>query len=501
MTTRRRFGSIALFLAASVNFGAACPAAADDVLTYHHSNARNGLYTMPGLTLTAARHAGLDTSFKASVNGAVYAQPLYWHPNGAAAPELIVATENNYVYALNALTGAAIWQRRLPAPIAGGLPCGDIVPEGITGTPVIDPGTATLYLNAQTAAGGAPQHDIYALSLADGSIVSGWPINVTTALARAGVTFTPPQQGERSALLFFQGALYVAYGGRAGDCNPYHGVIVQIDPGTKSLAGNWETRAVRGGIWSQGGLSSDGKYLFATTGNTQGATSWSDGEAILRLLPGLAHATSTADYYAPSNWLTLDNEDLDIGGTEALPIGVVKRNGKTGLAPRLVALGKDGNAYLVNRLNLGGVGGTAEVTQVSTGAIITAPAVYNTDRQTLLAFTGSAAPGARCSGQALNVLDLSPGGNAAIRNKWCAALNGQGSPIITTTDGSADPVVWVLGAEGDNMLHGYNAVTGAVLYTGTTALGGLHRFQTLIAAGGHLYVAADNNVYSFRFAK
>jgi outer membrane protein assembly factor BamB len=472
-------------------------ASAGNVVTYHNANTRHGLYTVPGLTSAAAATMQLDPAFKATISGNVYAQPLYWKPKGAGAAELIVATENNIVYALNAATGAVIWQRTLPAPISGGLPCGNIVPEGITGTPVIDPTTATLYLNSQTSTSGTPQHNVYALSLADGSIVSGWPLNTVSLLQSAGVTFTPPQQGERSALLYFNGALYVAYGGRSGDCDPYHGVIIQIDPSTKTLAGNWETRASRGGIWAQGGISSDGKYLFATTGNTEGTSTWGDGEAILRLLPGLAHSTSTTDYYAPANWQTLDNEDADLGGTEALPISVVKP--KSGVAPRVVALGKDGNAYLVNRMNLGGIGGPATITKVSNSEIITAPAVYNTSTATLMAFTNSKS--SNCSGGSMTMLDLASKGTSPITTKWCTALNGRGSPIITTTDGTTNPLVWVAGAEGDNKLHAFDALTGAVVYNSSNTMSGLHHFQTLIAAGGHLYVAADNTVYSYTFTK
>ena len=93
------------------------------------------------------------------------------------------------------------------------------------------------------------------------------------------------------------------------------------------------------------------------------------------------------------------------------------------------------------------------------------------------------------------MLDLTAHGARSIRPKWCASLNGRGSPIITTSDGSRGAIVWVLGAEGDNLLHGFNASTGAAIYTGTAALAGLHHFQTLIAAGGRLYVGADNTVY------
>ncbi len=492
----RRLGRAAL--ASLCLLACAGTARAGQVWTYHGSNNRHGLYVVPGLTLHAAEGVKPDTAFSATVNGNVYAQPLYWQPKGATTAELIVATENNVVYALNASTGAVLWQRQLPAAITSGLPCGDISPEGITGTPVIDPATGTLYLNSQTASSGSVQHELYALSLADGSILSGWPINVQSALQKAGVTFTPPQQGERGGLLFFDGALYAAYGGRDGDCNPYHGTIVQIDPATQALTGNWETRAAGGGIWAQGGISSDGKYIFATTGNTFNANNvWSDGEAIIRLLPGLVHSTSTTNFYTPSNWQSLDNSDLDLGGTEALPLNVDKTSSSQ--LPRLVALGKDGNAYLVSRSDLGGIGGPAVIKHVSNNVIITAPAVYEAPNLTLLAFTNF--NGIQCAGQQdLQVLELRSTGTNQIIPKWCAALSGEGSPIITTTDGTKNPIVWVVGAEGDNQLHAFNAVTGGVLYTGTTAMSGLHRFQTLIAAGGKLYVAGDNKVYAFTFS-
>jgi outer membrane protein assembly factor BamB len=485
-------------MAGAVLLGAA-PLRAASVVTYHNSNKRTGLYTVPGLTASAAAGITLDTGFSAKVSGNVYTQPLYWKPKGATVGELIVATENNIVYALNADTGAVIWQRSLPAPISSGLPCGDITPEGITGTPVIDPASGTLYLNSQTSSTGSPQHNVYALSLTDGSILPGWPVNIVSGLAAAGVTFNAPEQGERSGLLFFQGGLYVVYGGRAGDCTPYHGVVVQIDPATQKITGNWETRGDAGGIWAQGGIASDGKYLFTTTGNTIGVGStYGDGESIERLLPGLAHSTDGSNFYAPANWQSLDSTDADLGGTEAIPVDVQK-TGKSGTAPRLVAMGKDGNAYLVNRLNLGGIGGPASIVKVSNDSIITGPAVYNTGTATLLAFTSF--NGLQCGGSNLTVLDLAPSGNTPITVKWCVSISGRGSPIITTTDGEANPLVWVVGASGDNLLHGYDLLAGTAVYTGTKAMTGLHGFQTLIAADKHLYVAGDNTVYAYSFAK
>jgi outer membrane protein assembly factor BamB len=475
--------------------GMACAA---NVLTYHNGNQRHGAYIEPTLTQSAASGTHLDTGFSASVSGNVYAQPLFWHPAGAAHGQVIVATENNQVSALDSVTGATLWAVQLPASVpSSALPCGNINPEGITGTPVIDPKTGTLYLDLLTEISSAPKHEIYALSLANkGQTLSGWPINVDSVMKAAGSSFSSYTQGERSAALLFGGNVYFTYAGRSGDCGTYHGTVIQIDPSTKTLGGYWQTRANGGGIWAQGGISSDSKSLFVTTGNTMGAQTWQDGEAILRLKPGLAHSTNLADYFAPSNWQTLDNEDADLGGTEAIPLAIDPGSGKA--AQRVIAFGKDGNAYLTNLNRLGGIGGQIAITAVSNSEIITAPAVYATKTSTMVAFTNAA--GKSCSGNDMTMLNVAASGTSPITTAWCAAFNGHGSPIITTTDGTSNPVLWVAGAEGDNLLHGYNATTGAVLFAGGgSVMSGLHHFQTLIAAEGRLYVAADNKVYAFSY--
>lgn len=190
---------------------------------------------------------------------------------------------------------------------------------------------------------------------------------------------------------------------------------------------------------------------------------------------------------------------MDLGGTEALPVDVaVARTSE--YVPRLVAFGKDGNAYLVRRLNLGGIGGAVKITKVANTQITTAPAVYNTQKATLVAIVD--ANGVSCAGGNITMLHLTPRSSAPIRTRWCAALNGGGAPIITTTDGSSDPLVWVVGAEGDNQLHAFNALTGKpiVFAAGNTTMQGLHHFQTLIAAEGRLYVGADNTIYAFKFS-
>ena len=93
-------------------------AAEQGVLTYHNGNNRHGLYGAPGLTASAAAGLHPDPAFHASFSGAVYAQPLYWNPPGAAAPLLIVATEGNLILGLNANTGATAWQTQLTVSVS-----------------------------------------------------------------------------------------------------------------------------------------------------------------------------------------------------------------------------------------------------------------------------------------------------------------------------------------------------------------------------------------------
>ena len=471
-------------------------AGAQSVVTYHNAPNRAGLYIAPSLTFAAAAKIRPDPGFNATISGNVYAQPLYWQASPTAKGMVIAATESNLVYALDADTGAIVWQTQLapPAPVSA-LGCGNIDPEGVTGTPVIDPASGTLYLDAMTILGKAtPRQMLYAVSLATGKILPNWPLDVQVAMAARHVPFSSTYQGDRSGMQLIGGKLYLSYAGRYGDCGPYHGTVVEVSPaGTPAITGSWSTRAKGGGIWAQGGVASDGTSLFATTGNTFSNASWVDGEAIIRLLPGLARSTNTQDYFTPANWKILDNEDLDLGGTQALPLDVA--SGSTAV-PRVLALGKDGNAYLINRSNLGGTGGQLQIVKVSNSVIITAPAVYSTAKTTLVTFTNYADAGA-CGGNAITTLRVTP---SAIATAWCAPFNGRGAPIITTTNGSAYPIVWAAGSEGDNLLHGFNALTGQVVFNGTgTSMSGLRHLGTILSANRRLYVAADGKVYAFLY--
>jgi hypothetical protein len=221
---------------------------------------------------------------------------------------------------------------------------------------------------------------------------------------------------------------------------------------------------------------------------------------VFRLRPDLAPSDRTEDFFAVTDWRALDAKDDDLGGTNPLPLDVPAGGG---VQPLVLALGKDAHAYLLDRDDLGGIGGALVSETVATSGIVTAPAVYQTLDGVIVAFRGQ---GADCpdrrSGDALTVLKIGAGTPPTLATAWCGVFSGGGAPIVTTTDGRSDPIVWILGAEGDNLLHGFRGDTGAVLFDGGgpgNRMTGLHHFQTLLATGDRLYVGADGRLYAFSF--
>src|SRR6266853_1462976 len=325
-----------------------------NVTQEHNNPSRDGVYIDAGFTPSAAANLTRDLSFNGTISGNVYAQPLYIE-GGANGPMIIGVTESNNVYALNATTGTVIWQRTdIGAPVTSGLPCGNINPTGITGTPVVDLASRRLFFDALID-GPTKKHFIYSLNVDTGATTTpGWPVDVNATATYNGMTFTSLVQEERGGLALVNGIVYVSYSGYLGDCGMYHGWVVGVDINNPSNVMAWATTAIGGGIWGHGGVASDGTNMFVVTGNTFNANVWSGGEAIIRLQAGPIFTGQPTDYWAPTNWQSLDAGDTDLGGVSATLIDV------PGATPSqlVLALGKDGNAYLVNRNNLGGIGGT-----------------------------------------------------------------------------------------------------------------------------------------------
>jgi hypothetical protein len=476
-----------------------CPGAAaqqQPVLSDHRGAGRSGNFVVPALTWDKASALHLDRSFDVRASGHLYAQPLYWRAPGANASMLIVATQDDVVEAFDARTGKPLWRRAVGRPVSGdSLPCGNIDPLGITGTPVIDPAGQAVYFDAAVARSNGPRHEVFGLSLKDGSVLRGWPVDVATALAKTGRHFDPRTQNQRAALTLLDGTLYVAFGGHYGDCGDYHGWVVGLPVRDPGKVVSFRTRARGGGIWAPGGLTVVGHELFFATGNTFGARSWSDGNAVFRLAPGLRRSDDRKDYFAPSDWKLLDRRDEDLGGSNPVALNVPAASGDKAL---LLALGKDRKAYLLDRNNLGGIGGQLAGETVSDLRIITAPAAYSVGNDVFVAFQ---APGAHCPGSGrgeLTVLKITGNPPPRMSTAWCGVLRGRGSAIATTTDGHSNPIVWILGAEGDNRLHAFKGDTGQPIFT-SEPMAGLRRFQAPIATQDRLYVGADGRIYAFAY--
>lgn len=490
----------------------------ESVLMHHKNPNRDGVYAEPSLSKTAVQSTfDVDSSFKGTLddpNDQLYAQPLFVDGSATGGKDLvIVATEANNVYALDASTGSVVWKKNLGAPMrSSALPCGNIFPAlGVTGTPVIDLESRRIFLDAVVATNEdvAPEahHRIFALAIGTGAVAPGWPIDVGEVAKSGAARFDAPYQGQRGALAVVGGVLYVPYGGLYGSCqpsdqgapgDPYRGWVVAVSIADPGKVQAWATVAAAGGVWAPGGIASDGRAVYFSTGNTQHTTVWGGGEAIVRF--GLDEALGAAmSYFSPTNWHELDQEDNDFGVAPVLFT-------LAGATPSELAItfGKDGNAYLLDPANLGGIGAALgavassaapyATAHVATAGIITAPTVYTTAAGTYVALR---APGVGCAGDDLAAYKITPGSPPKLESAWCA-LGGAGSPIATTSGGAA--IVWTLGVYGNQHLNAFDGDTGTALtFPGNKrTLPNLRAYNVAIAAKGRIYVPSDRAVVAFK---
>src|ERR1700730_16712492 len=300
-------------------------AADDDWPTYHHSADRAGS-AAGGATFGDVQ----ATWTSGAVDGAVYAEPLY------VGGRVLIATENNTVYAFDAASGTTLWQTHLADPAnADRLPCGNIRPTvGITGTPTVDTDAGVLYAAAMVS---PTRYELYAVDITSGGVIFHRPLDPV---------LDPAAAGQRGALALEQGRVYIPFGGRFGDCGNYHGQVVGAsasDPNAPLLV--YTTPARRAGMWAPGGLAiADNGTLYAATGNGDAAGPEGRTEAVLALSPTL----DEVDSWQPADWLALDRSDTDVGSVPPalLPdLGLVFQTGKSG------------TGYLLRLGGLGGVGG------------------------------------------------------------------------------------------------------------------------------------------------
>ena len=308
----------------------------------------------PTLTPAAASGGSFGQIFSTPVNGQVYAQPLI------IGSTLIVATENDEVYGLNASTGAVLWKQSLGTPF-NITTCNDLTPNiGVTSTPVYDPSTNTVYVLALVKEISFEWH-LFGLNVSTGAItykqrIVGHPTN------DSGLTFSALPQDQRPGLLLMNGWVYGAFASHC-DHDSYDGYVAGFkvgSPGTTTLwADDVGVANKKGGIWQSGaGIMSDGPgRIFDATGNGISPAKAPGNnppaqlaESVVRLAVNSDGSLTAQDFFSPSNAPSLDSSDTDFGGggPTALPFGT------TTYPDLLFQAGKEGKLYILNRDNLGG---------------------------------------------------------------------------------------------------------------------------------------------------
>jgi PQQ-like domain len=299
---------------------------------------------------------GLKVAATASLDGAIYASPLVLRD--AKGDLIIAATENNTLYGLRN-NGSVVWSRHVGTPVNGStLPCGNINPTGITGTPVYDPASGLVFAVAFLT---GDKHVLVAVNAESGAIA--WTRPVDPPGSHSDV------EQERGALLLSGGQVWVVYGGLDGDCGPYHGYVVGIEASGQGAAQIYQVPSSReAGIWTPAGAAADAAgHLYVSVGNgaqTNPNASYDMSDSVIEL-----SGTKVVSFFAPATWASENAADLDLGttGPVILPTGQV------------FVAGKAGNAYLMKQGALGGLGGKVPSIAICTafgGAAYTSGTIY-----------------------------------------------------------------------------------------------------------------------------
>ena len=498
------------------------------VFTYHNDLARTG-QNLNETILTPANvnSASFGKKFFDPVDASIYGQPLYVAnlaiPGRGTHNVVFVATENDTVYAFDADTqGPPLWQTSLlvnggTAVPSSDVQCNDLVPLiGVTGTPVIDPTTNTLYVVAKTKEGTSSNpsyfHRLHALDITTGAEKFGGPVDITATVSGTGaggdgtsITFDPLTQLNRFGLALANGVVYVGFGSHC-DNYPYHGWVIAYDAGQLTQAGVFIStpNGESGGIWQAGGsLAVDASNNFyVMTGNgtfdadQPGGTDLAD--SFLKLSQN-GTTLAVADYFTPFDQATMQSQDIDLGSGG--PMVLPDQTG-TQYPHLLVGAGKEGTIYLLNRDNLGqycsGCTSDSQIVQSIPGALVgnfDTPAYWNNT----VYFLGR--------DDVLKAFSLANGLlSTTPTSQGSAAFNFPGATPSVSANGSTNGIVWTLqtdayGTNGPAVLHANDASNVAnELYNSTQAagsrdtLGAAVKFTVPTVVNGQVFVGTANEL-------
>jgi fibronectin type 3 domain-containing protein len=496
------------------------------MFTYHSDNFRSGQnLNETVLTPTNVNANQFGKLFSYTVDGEVLASPLYV-PNvnisGQGTHNVVfVATEHDSVFAFDAdgLVSAPLWQVSFINPPAGITtePAGDsepnppvdIIPEhGITGTPVIDQTTGTLFVVAKTKeVSGTTTNYVYRLHALD--ITSGAERPNSPQVIQAS-GFTPLAENQRPGLLLSLGVVYVGFGSH-GDNLPWHGWMFGYNETTLQQVYVYNTtpNGSGGGIWQAGGApaaDTSGNLFFATGNGTFDAnTGGSDfGDSVLKL----SSSEALLDYFTPYDQANMLTNDLDLGS--AGPVLLVDQT--TGPYPHLlVTAGKTGTIYVVNRDNMGhyNKSGNTQIVQSLSNALATGSPGYDHGNYVASVFFNNLIYYCAVTDY-IRVFQLTNGLLSTPPVSMSAATFGYpGASLGVSANGTSNAVLWAverIGTDGNGVgptlngvLHAYNAGNLTTeLYNSNQAAGSRDalspaaKFNPPLVANGRIYIGSED---------
>jgi len=512
------------------------------VFTYRNNLARDGTNPQEfALTPSSVNTTTFGKLFSCAVDGNVYTQPLWVRQltiGGSKHNVVFVGTQHDSVYAFDgdASPCSTLWHSDLlsaghgatagetPVPDAdAGFGEHDITPEiGVTGTPVINPASNTLFVVSKSEGPSGTFHQrLHALDLATGSEKFSGPVDISASVVGAGydssgatVTFNPHTENQRAGLALVNGVVYIVWAAH-DDADPYHGWVIGYDAADLSqvTAYNVTADGQKGGIWMGGAApaADSANALYISTGNgtmdhDSNVTPNTDlGDSVLKLTT--SSGLSLADWFSPFNQSDLDSQNIDLGsgGVLLLP------DQSPGPAHLLVTGGKEGKLYVINRDSMGHFCSSCTPTTGDTNIVQSFGAsneVFGTPAfwQNKLYFAGA-------SGK-LSIFPFDPTSgkfNPTLTSQSTTTYGGRGTMPSISSQGTSNGIVWAIDATqfgipgsdglGPAVLHAYDATNLATdLWNSSQApnnrdqAGDAVKFTIPTVANGRVYIGTRSTV-------
>jgi len=447
-----------------------------NVVMQHNDLSRTGANTSETILTPTNVAKSFGQLFENPVDGQVYAQPLYvqnLNISNGVHNVVFVCTENNSVYAFDAdIPGTTYWVTNLGAPYSPS--CSDLTPiVGITGTPVIDLNSDTLYVDTKLAAG---THKLHALDIRTGTEKFGGPVTVTTT------GFSSSIEHQRPGLLLLSNVVYLAFGSHC-DSGSYHGYLLGYNATnlTQQLYSfNTTPHGSEGAIWSGGmapAVDTNGNiYVMTGNGTFDGPTNSDYSMCMLKLSPKLA----VEDYATPTNESSLSGADLDLGS-----------GGPVLIPPHyVVGMGKDTNLFLADINNMGHVGNFVQIVVAEKNRDDTvgkSPVYWQgpSMQYLFLLHSGNPTKSFQFTGSSINPVAL--GTNSYSFGDRCGGLS-------LSANGKTNGILWEIGD--DSKLRAYDAVNFPKVLC-TNSIGSYVKMTCPTIANGKVYVGTASDLYVF----